>query len=222
MRVARPAQIVAILCVVSMNKRLGLVQVYTGNGKGKTSISMGLALRAAGQNFRVCIIQFLKGGAYTGEFLAIKNFLPQIEFLQFGKECAKEKKQLKLDGFAGRPKIDFIREEIECGDCRDCFFADKEEQMLAEKALEKAKKIIESNEYNFVILDEINNAMHKGLIGTQDVLAVLKNKPEHVEVILTGRNAPDEIIRISDLVTEMNEIKHPIDKGVVGRRGVEY
>ncbi|MFC1732485.1 cob(I)yrinic acid a,c-diamide adenosyltransferase [candidate division KSB1 bacterium] len=206
-------------------ENLGMVHVYTGDNKGKTTTSMGIALRAAGQNLDVCIIQFLKGGAYTGEFIAIKNFLPNIKIHQYGKSCVKEQKQLKLSGFdgdEGNIPVDFIRDDIQCGDCRNCFLEDQEEKSLAFEAMEHAKEAAMSGEYDLVILDEINNALKKDIISTEVVLDLMKNKNKNTELILTGRGAPKEIMEKADLVTEMNLIKHYFDKGVLARRGIEY
>lgn len=207
-------------------ENLGMVHVYTGNNKGKTTTSMGIALRAAGQNLRVCIIQFLKGGAYTGEYIAIKNFLPNIKIYQYGKPCIKEKKQLKLSGFDSdndeNIPMDFIREDISCGDCRHCFLGDSEEKALAFEAMEHAKGAAMSGEYDLVILDEINNSMDKSIISTEAVLELMKNKAKNTELVLTGRGAPQEIIDKADLVTEMKLVRHYFDKGVPARRGIEY
>ena len=204
---------------------LGMVHVYTGNNKGKTTTSMGIALRAAGQNLKVCIIQFLKGGAYTGEYIAIKNFLPNITIKQYGKPCIREHKQLKLSGFNDGDDEhipDFIRDDIECGDCRNCFLADEEEKALAFEAMEHAKKASSSGEYNVVILDEINNALSKKIISVEAALEMIKKKNKETELILTGRGAPQEIMDVADLVTHMNHVKHYYDKGVSARRGIEY
>jgi len=208
-----------------VESRLGMVHVYTGDNKGKTTTSIGIALRAAGQNLKVCIIQFLKGGAYTGEYIAIKNFLPNIVIKQYGKPCIKEHKQLKLSGFNDGDDEhipDFIRDDIECGDCRNCFLADNEEKALAFEAMEHAKKATRSGEYNVVVLDEINNALKKKIISVEAVLDLIKDKSRETELILTGRGAPQEIIDVADLVTHMNLVKHYYDKGVSARRGIEY
>lgn len=197
--------------------RLGLVHVYTGNGKGKTTTGMGMALRAAGQNIKVYILQFLKGGSYTGEFIAASNFLPNITFKQFGKSCIKEKKQLKLDG-----TIQYVKEDDDCGDCRYCFLSDQEEQLLAQQAFEHAKEVISSNQYGLIFLDEINVAISKRLIPLNEVVDMIKTKPKNVELVMTGRNAPIEIRDLADYFTEIHEVKHPMHKGIYARRGIEY
>ncbi len=170
----------------------GLVQVYTGRGKGKTSAAFGLALRAIGRGLRVFIVQFIKGGFDYGEL-----------------HSTKELKNLELRAF-GRGR--FITEEPpEVSDIDS-----------ATKALRFAQKIINGNKYDVVVLDEINVALSLGLIQTADVITLIKGKPGNVELILTGRNAPSEIIDVADLVTEMKEIKHPFKKGVPPRKGIEY
>lgn len=206
--------------------KLGLVHVYNGDGKGKTSLALGMALRAAGQNFKILIIQFLKGGAYTGEFLAIKNFVKNIEICQYGKPCIKEQKQLKLDGFdvsTGKvPDVDFIREDIECGECRSCFLADQEEQVLTLNAFEHAKEAFEKNEFNIVVLDEILNAMRKNIITEDQVIELLNEKPEKMEIILTGRGEFEKLFKKVDYHIEMKMHNHPFLRGIYARRGIEY
>jgi cob(I)alamin adenosyltransferase len=170
----------------------GLVQVYTGNGKGKTSAAFGLALRAIGRGLKVYIIQFIKGGFDYGE-LYIVDKLPNLTLKAFGRG-------------------QFITSKP----------PDKMDVALAEEALSLAKKVVESGEYDMVILDEINVALNLKLISLEKVLELIKNKPKHVELVLTGRYAPGEIIEVADLVTEMREIKHPYKKGYPARMGVDY
>lgn len=170
----------------------GLVQVYTGNGKGKTSAAFGLALRAIGRGLRVYVIQFIKGGFDYGELYVVDR-LPNLTLKAFGR---------------GR----FITKKP----------AGKEDVELAEKALALAEETVKSGEYDIVILDEINVALNLKLIGLRKVLELIKNKPKHVELVLTGRYAPDEIIEVADLVTEMREVKHPFNKGYQARKGIEY
>lgn len=202
--------------------KIGQIHIYTGNGKGKTTAALGMALRAIGQGLKVFVIQFMKGGAYTGEFISAKNFLPNLEVVQFGRPCLKEQKQFKLKNLGSEPAFDFIREEIECGDCRYCFLNDEIQKDYVEQAFKKAMETVNNGQYQLVILDEINLALAYGFLETERVIALLKNKPEHVEVILTGRNAPSELIQFADLVTEMKMRKHYYDEGVAARRGVEY
>jgi cob(I)alamin adenosyltransferase len=170
----------------------GLVQVYTGNGKGKTTAAFGLALRAIGRGLKVYIIQFIKGGFDYGE-LYIVDKLPNLTLKAFGRgKFVTEKPPGKAD--------------VE----------------LAEEALALAEEVVKSGEYDIVILDEINVALNLKLIQIEKVLELIKNKPKHVELVLTGRYAPNEIIEAADLVTEMKEVKHPFNKGFQARKGIEY
>jgi len=170
----------------------GLVQVYTGDGKGKTTAAFGLALRAIGRGLKVYIIQFIKGGFDYGELYVVDK-LPNITLRAFGR---------------GR----FVTE----------LPPPEEDVELAEEALELAEKVVKSGEHDVVILDEINVALHLKLISLERVLELIKNKPEHVELILTGRYAPKEIIDVADLVTEMREVKHPYRSGYQARKGIEF
>ncbi|MDH5459484.1 MAG: cob(I)yrinic acid a,c-diamide adenosyltransferase [Candidatus Bathyarchaeota archaeon] len=170
----------------------GIVQVYTGNGKGKTSAAFGLALRGIGRGLKVYVIQFIKGGFDYGE-LYIVDKLPNLTLKAFGR---------------GR----FVTEKP----------PEKEDTELGEKALALAEEVVKSEEYDIVILDEINVALNLKLIKIERVLELIRNKPKHVELILTGRYAPDEIIEAADLVTEMKEVKHPYNKGFQARKGIEY
>lgn len=170
----------------------GLVQIYTGDGKGKTSAAFGLALRAIGRGLKVYVIQFIKGGFDYGELYVVDK-LPNLTLKAFGRG-------------------NFITEKP----------PGKRDFQLAEEALTLAEKIIKGGEYDIVILDEINVALSLKLVKIERVLELIKNKPRHVELVLTGRCAPDEIIEAADLVTEMREIKHPFNKGCQARKGIEY
>jgi len=170
----------------------GLVQVYTGKGKGKSSAAFGLALRAIGRGLKVYIIQFIKGGFDYGELYVVDK-LPNLKLKAFGR---------------GR----FVTEKP----------AGKEDVELAEEALALAEEVVKSGEYDIVILDEINVALNLKLIQIEKVLELIKNKPKHVELVLTGRYATNEIIEAADLVTEMKEVKHPFNKGFQARKGIEY
>lgn len=170
----------------------GLVQLYTGDGKGKTSAAFGLALRAVGRGLKVYVIQFIKGGFDYGE-LHIVEKLPNLKLASFGR---------------GKFITSLPPSE---GDVK-----------LARDAFKLAKKVIKSGEHDVVILDEINVALNLKMISTDEVIDLIKNKPKHVELILTGRYAPAQIIDAADLVTEMREVKHPYTQGVPPRKGIEY
>ncbi|HHY14411.1 MAG TPA: cob(I)yrinic acid a,c-diamide adenosyltransferase [Thermoanaerobacterales bacterium] len=168
----------------------GYVQVYTGNGKGKTTAAIGLAMRAVGAGLKVFIGQFVKGQYYS-ELDTLKRFEGEITIKQFGKEC-------------------FIYEKPK-----------QEDIDVAMEGFQEAKNVLNSGKYDVVILDEINIALFFKLIPLEDVLKLIDEKPDNVELILTGRYAPEEIIEKADLVTEMKEIKHYYTKEVEARVGIE-
>jgi cob(I)alamin adenosyltransferase len=170
----------------------GLIQVYTGNGKGKTSAALGLALRAVGRGLKVYVIQFIKGGFDYGELYVVDK-IPNFKLKAFGR---------------GK----FVTSKP----------PEKEDVKLAEEALRLAREVVGGGEYDVVILDEINVAMHLKLIKPKEVLKMIESKPEDVEVVLTGRDAPEEIVEIADLVTELKEVKHPFNRGYQARKGIEY
>ncbi len=170
----------------------GLIQVFTGDGKGKTTAALGTVIRAAGHGMRVCVICFMKGDYPYGEFETLQA-LPEITVYRYGR-------------------IDFV-------DPRNVLDIDKEQ---AAKALETAREAIFSGKYDIVILDEINIAASWGLLETEEVVKLLKSRPENVELILTGRYADPRLIACADLVTEMVEVKHPFRKGIEARKGFEY
>lgn len=170
----------------------GLIQVYTGAGKGKTTAAIGQAMRACGHGLKVIMIQFMKGRINYGE-LHIAELLPNFTIEQYGLETFVEK---------GNPT--------------------KEDLRLARKGFNRAKKAIQSGEFDLVILDEINVAVDYGLIPLEEVLELMEKKPKTVELILTGRYAHPQIARFADLVTEMVDIKHHYEKGVRARKGIEY
>lgn len=174
------------------DKFKGYIQVYTGNGKGKTTAALGLALRAAGHGLRTYIGQFLKGQAY-GELLAARKLDPLITIEQFGRK-----------GFVhvtGNP--------------------DEEDIRRVRSGLEKCRRAMLSGRFAIIVLDEINVALHFRLLEEKDVLGFLDRKPADVEVVLTGRYAPASLLRRADLVTEMKEKKHYYALGVRARRGIE-
>ncbi|GFO55551.1 cob(I)alamin adenolsyltransferase/cobinamide ATP-dependent adenolsyltransferase [Geomonas sp. Red276] len=175
-----------------MKLEQGLIQVYTGNCKGKTTASLGLALRAVGRELMVCMIQFMKGGGPYGEQMAAEKLAPYLTIIQTGRR-----------GWVNKDNP-----------------ADADKQLAAE-ALELARKTVMGGEYDLVILDEINGAVSMGLVPVEDVLDLMKNKPPQVELVMTGRNADERIIEAADLVTEMREVKHYYKAGVKARVGIE-
>jgi cob(I)alamin adenosyltransferase len=173
-------------------EKRGLVLVITGNGKGKTTAAFGQALRAIGQGYKVCVIQFMKGMKY-GEVLAAEKYFPDLKIIQSG-----------LDSFVMRDNPAPI--DIE----------------LAKQGLEKAKEIIQSKAYDMVILDEINVAADFHLIPEEEILELIRNKPNELDLLLTGRYASDKIKDLADTVSEVMEIKHHYNEGIKGRAGIEY
>lgn len=173
-------------------KNLGLVQVYTGDGKGKTTAALGLAFRASGRGLKVMMIQFLKPDAGYGEHKSAE-LLPNFTIMPMGAEHL-------------------------CGNAstRD------EDIRLTMEALRKADEVLSSGDYDLVILDEINNSLRYELVSAKEVIEVLDRRAPKTEVVLTGRRAPQEIIDYADLVTEMRMVKHPFDKGIPAREGIEY
>lgn len=187
-------------------EHLGLVHVITGDGKGKTTSSLGLALRAVGANLQVCIIQFLKSGI-TGELFAIEKYLPSIHIIQYGVDAIRERQQ-KLDQFAEKTS-------------KFTFNPDEEEKDAARQGFEYAKKAISSGEYDMVILDEFNVVLKKGLIPVSEALELMKSHG-HVEMVFTGRDAPQPVIDAADYCSNVYPVKHPWQKGIKARKGVEY
>ncbi|MGV8091221.1 MAG: cob(I)yrinic acid a,c-diamide adenosyltransferase [Mangrovibacterium sp.] len=169
----------------------GYIQVYTGNGKGKTTAAFGLALRAVGAGKKVYFAQFVKGKIYS-EIKAIRKYVPDMTIKQFGRGCFIVKK----------PTSEDIR--------------------AARKGLEAVTKIIESREYDLIVLDEATIAIYYELFSVDELIGVLLRKPEETEVIITGRYAPGELVDFADLVTEMKEVKHYYAKGIQARKGIEY
>ncbi|MDO5114642.1 MAG: cob(I)yrinic acid a,c-diamide adenosyltransferase [Synergistaceae bacterium] len=170
----------------------GLIEIYTGDGKGKTTAALGLALRASGHGAKIGIVQFMKGWAQYGELFSASK-LPGVTLIH-----------------TGRDKCIFRGDETE------------EDFAEAARGLAAAEKFILSGEYDLVILDEVNVAIDFGLLKEGDVAALLKKKAPGTEIVLTGRNAPQTLIDIAELVTEMKEIKHPYKKGITARKGIEY
>jgi len=173
-----------------------MIYIYTGDGKGKTTAALGQALRSIGDGKRVLMIQFIKGPWPSGEDESHKRLLPDFELRKRGK------------GFVGILGDTFPREEHE---------------KAARGALQEAKTEIESGKWNIVILDEVNVAIGLGLISEDDVCVLARlGREKKIDLILTGRGKHGQLIKEADLVTEMTEIKHPFEKGIKARRGIEY
>jgi len=172
----------------------GLVMVFTGSGKGKTTAAMGMAFRAAGHGHKVLMIQFIKGGTHYGELNSAEKLAPYFRIVPMGKG--------------------FIR--------FDKNGPDDEDRKAILEAWDFSRKAIYSGEYRMVILDEINNAIDYGLLPLGEVLDALEKRPQDLHLVLTGRNARSEIVEAADLVTEMKEIKHPFHQGIKAQKGVEF
>ncbi len=170
----------------------GIIQVYTGNGKGKTSAALGAVLRAIGHGRRACIVFFMKGKYPYGEFGTLSK-LPSVDVASFGLRCLIDRENINP-------------EEIE----------------QAKLALAAGREAMHSGKYDLVVLDEVNVAAHFKLIEADEVVRLVTDKPPGVDLIITGRYADPRIIELADLVTEMVKLKHPYDKGVKARKGVEY
>ena len=169
----------------------GYIHVYTGNGKGKTTAALGLALRAVGAGKKVYFAQFVKGKIYS-EIDAINRYIPEITVKQYGRGCF----------IVNKPTLEDIQ--------------------AAKEGLEEVGAVIRSGKYDVVVLDEATIALHYKLFSVEELIAVLQEKHEETEIAITGRYAPEELIEIADLVTEMKEIKHYYTKGISARKGIEY
>ena len=176
------------------NERRGLIIVNTGPGKGKTTAAMGTAFRAVGNGMKVLMLQFLKGSWHYGELDAAKAFGDNFVMKQMGR------------GF------------VKVGGAE----TDPEDIKLVEDAWEEARQEIMSGKWDLVVLDEINYAISYGMLDPQKVVEALQQRPPMVHVILTGRNAHPSIIEVADTVTEMKQVKHAYEKGVLAQRGIEY
>lgn len=174
-------------------KRLGHVHVYTGDGKGKTSAALGVAFRAAGHKMQVLIVQFIKGHKDYGEMFAHESLKPYVDIVQFGTlETTDLENPSTMDKYVAERGMEFIRETM----------------------INKRPDIL--------VLDELNVAMHYGLVKTDEVLDFIDNKHQNTEVIITGRHAPKSILNAADLVTVMTTTKHPYDEDHMPRKGIEH
>jgi len=169
-----------------------MIQIYTGNGKGKTTAALGAALRAVGNGLKVIMIQFMKGQITYGELEAAR-LLSNFTIEQYG-----------------RP--DFVNPEN----------IDPEDIQLAREGLERAKQVVKNHEFDMVILDEINIAVSFGLIKAVEIIDLIKNIPEDMELILTGRYMPDEFAEYADLISDVREVKHHFQKSTPPRKGIEF
>lgn len=175
----------------------GYIQIYTGNGKGKTTASLGLAMRALGRNWKVLVVMFTKGGDNYGELTSFRNLSPNIQ-----NNLVIEQAGLSRIVYASNKSPDDEKE--------------------IKRGWELAKKAIQNDEYQLIILDEINIAIDLKILDIDDVVEVLKNKPQDMEIVMTGRNAHKKAIEIAHLVSEIKPIKHYWDTGVIAREGIEY
>ncbi|MFL6475885.1 MAG: cob(I)yrinic acid a,c-diamide adenosyltransferase [Nitrososphaera sp.] len=173
----------------------GLVIVYTGKGKGKTTAALGIVMRAVGHGYKVCMIQFIKGEWYYGELTSSKRLEPEFEMIAAGR------------GFVGIIDDDHPIED---------------HQTAAKEAIAVAKQKISSGIYDIMILDEVNYAIKLNLISLQDILDLIASRPKKTSLILTGNYVPEAIMAAADLVTEMTEIKHPYQRGIKAMKGIDF
>jgi len=173
-------------------ERIGLIIVNTGDGKGKTTAALGVALRAVGSDYKVLMVQFIKGTWDYGELHAAKLLAPNFEILPMGEGFTWETRDRKRETEVARKTWKFCKEKIQAA------------------------------EHDILIFDEIINAIDYGYLDVGEVISTLKRKPKKMHIILTGRNAPKELIDAADMVTEMKEIKHPFKKGIIAQKGIEF
>lgn len=177
------------------DKKVGLLIVYTGNGKGKTTASLGMCVRAVGYDWRICIIQFIKGSWKYGELEGIKRLLPNVELNVIG------------EGFVG------------IIDDNKSF---EEHRRAAQNGVALALEKIKSGQYQLVVLDELNVACDLGLVTEEELQQIVKARKPDQYLVITGRNASDWLVEKADLVTEMKEIKHPYQKGILAQKGIDW
>ncbi len=170
----------------------GLVQVFTGDGRGKTSAALGTAMRASGYGLKTCVVFFMKGKHRLGEYKVLSE-LANVDWIAFGRGSLLGSEDIRA-----------------------------EDRELGRKALIAARRAMESGQYDLVVMDEINTAAAWKVVNLESVLKLIKDKPDNVELILTGRYAVPEMVAAADLVTEMTNIKHPYDKGIEARKGIDY
>jgi cob(I)alamin adenosyltransferase len=176
-------------------RQKGLVVVFTGEGKGKTSAALGIAMRACGHKMYVSMVQFIKGPSNTGEAAVAERLAPDFEFIPMGRGFV-------INSKTGVPL--------------------SEHKRAAEAALLLACQKTQSGSWDVLILDEINNAIKLGLLEIKDVVDLIRNKPEKLHLILTGRDAHPDILALADMVTEMRCVKHPYDRGIPAQKGIDF
>ncbi len=176
-------------------EKKGLIVVITGYGKGKTTTAFGIAVRACGHNMRVCIIQFMKGDIYAGEWDGVKKMNCEVELVSTGKGFC---------GIQGNP------------------YPYKEHRMNAQDAVQLVHQKMDSGQYDILILDEINNALHLKLVDLEQVLEIIRRKPPQMHLVLTGRDAHAQVIELADTVSEIKEVKHAYRKGIEPQPGIDY
>lgn len=174
------------------NNTRGLILVFTGHGKGKTTSALGLSMRAAGHGYKICFIQFIKGSWKYGEMDAVMRFQELIDFHVMGR------------GFTWKS------DDIE------------QDKRIAQKAWEKAKEAICSGKYKMIVLDEFTYLMLYKIIDKKEALEVFRKKPADLHLVITGRDADQELIELADLVTEMKPVKHPYSSGIKAQKGIEF
>jgi cob(I)alamin adenosyltransferase len=176
-------------------ERRGLVVVITGNGKGKTTSALGIAVRACGHNMRVCIIQFMKGDMYAGEWDGVKKMGCEVELISTGKGFC---------GIQGNP------------------YPYREHRANAQEAIKLVHQKMESGQEDILILDEINNALHLRLVDLEQVLEIIQHKPPLMHLVLTGRDAHAQVVALADTVSEIKEVKHAYSQGIEPQPGIDY
>jgi cob(I)alamin adenosyltransferase len=176
-------------------ERKGLIVLITGYGKGKTTTALGIAVRACGHNMRVCIIQFMKGDIYAGEWDGVKKMGCEVELISTGKGFC---------GIQGNP------------------YPYEEHRMNAQEAIQLTLQKMESGQYDILILDEINNALHLRLVDLEQVLEIIRRKPPLMHLVLTGRDAHPQVVELADTVSEIKEVKHAYRKGIEPQPGIDY
>ena len=191
-----------------MARKEGLVHVLTGDGNGKTTSAVGIAVRAASRGMKVAFIQFLKGGL-SSELPALEKL--GVTVVSRTKHCPRQKEHEAM-----------LVKEGHVTFCRDCFAINGMDRLLVTAAFEKAKRMSAGGEYGLVVLDEIFWAMKEGMVSEADVLQLISSRAKGCEIILTGRGATRAVEAAADYVTYVNKEKHPFDKGIISRCGIDY